>query len=93
MEAEQNARRSSGIPDQEAGEPLSVYSVVRDTPGLGQRFEQRGRLKQDSFLRPPKQRQRPDQQSENGKRGDHMRVSRGFQWVCMAGNLRQCEFR
>jgi hypothetical protein len=93
MEAEQNSRRGSGIPDHETGESLPVYSVVRDTSGLGQGFKQPGRLKQDSLLRPPKQRQRPDQQGEKDKRGDHMRVSRGFQWVCMAGNLRQCEFR
>jgi hypothetical protein len=39
MEAEQNARRRSGIPDHEAGEPLSIYSVVRDTPGLGLCFK------------------------------------------------------
>ena len=57
MEAEQNAGRSSGIPDHEAGEPLSIYCVVRDAPGLGRRFQQPRRLKEDSFLRPPKQKQ------------------------------------
>jgi hypothetical protein len=92
VEAEQNTDSASGIPDHEAGKPLSIYRVVGDAPGLGRRFKEPRRLKQDSFLRPPKQKQRPEQQSENDKRGNHMRVPRGFQCVCMAGNLRQCEF-
>ena len=50
MEADQNARRTSEVPDHEAGEPLSIYCVVRDASGLGQCFEQPRRLEQDSFL-------------------------------------------
>ena len=55
MEAKQNAWRSFGIANQEAGEPLSVQGVVRNPPRLGDRFQQSRWLKQDPLLRPPEQ--------------------------------------
>jgi hypothetical protein len=50
-------------------------------------------LKENPLLAPPDQEEKPAQQPQNQERANHASTSRGFQWVCMAGNLRQCEFQ
>jgi hypothetical protein len=50
VEAEQNARCTSGIPDHESDEPLSINCFVRHPSGLRWRVVQSRWLKEDSLL-------------------------------------------
>ena len=93
MKAEKDAGCRSRIPDDETNQRLPVLSLVLHPPGFGRGLIQSGRLKENSLLGPPKEEQEGEQQSNNDDRANHVSTLRGFQWVCMAGNLRQCEFR
>ena len=50
------------------------------------------RLEEDPFLRPPKKGPCTENQRDYEQNSRHMGRFRGFQSLCMAGNLRQCEF-
>jgi hypothetical protein len=81
------------ISDDVAEEPLPVLRLVVEPPGFWWSFVQSRRLKQDPLLGLPEEYHAREQQPKNGERDNHVSTLRGFQWVCMAGNLRQCEFR
>ena len=93
MKAEENSRSGSRISDDEPNQSLSIRSLVVHASGFNRRLMQAGWLKENSLLGPPDQQEEPAQQPKNQERANHASTSRGFQWVCMAGNLRQCEFQ
>ena len=93
MKAKENPGSRSRIPDDESNQPLSIRRFVIHAPGFDRSFMKSRWLKENSLLGPPDQQEEAGQQPKNQERANHVRTSRGFQWVCMAGNLRQCEFQ
>ena len=93
VKAEKNTGLSPRIADDETGEELTVRGPVAHPARLDRVSVKPRWLKENSLLRSPKKSQHGEQQREHNRCGNHMRALRGFQWVCMAGNLRQCEFR
>ena len=93
VKAEENPGSRSWISDDESSQPLSICGLVIHATGLDRSFIQSRWLKENSLLGPPDQHEKPNQQPKNQERANHVSTSRGFQWVCMAGNLRQCEFQ
>lgn len=81
------------VSDQEPKQWLAIYSVVSDSTAKRWFSEQGRGLKEDPLLLLPKKSKCTKDQGENEQYRSHMRSIRGFQRVCMAGNLRQCEFR
>jgi hypothetical protein len=93
VKTEESAGGSSRISDYETNQLLSILSFVMHAPGFSRSFIQSWRLKENPLLSSPEKENKGEQQPENHKCNDHVRTPRGFQWLCMAGNLRQCEFR
>ena len=93
MKTDQHSTRAARVSDQEPQQWLAIDRVVRDS--AAERWlpkEWRG-LEEDPLLLMSEQGKRAENQSDDEQRCGHVRLVRGFQRVCMAGNLRQCEFR
>ena len=93
MKAKQDTGCSPRVSDDEADQLLLIDGAVTHSAGFGRRLIQSWWLKEDPLLGPPEKEQEAEQQPEDQEHADHRSTKRGFQWVCMAGNLRQCEFR
>src|SRR3954464_12798329 len=93
VEAKQHPRGIRRITNEEARQSLTVERIVADPTAFNAGLIERRRLKKDTLLPPPDERQQTQNDNDKAERYDHASRARGFQWLCMAGNLRQCEFR
>ncbi len=93
MKAEHNTWSGSRISNDESDQLLLVNSVVMHSARLDRGLTQSRWLKENSLLGPPEEEHEAEQEPKDKKRFGHGSTARGFQWVCMAGNLRQCEFQ
>src|SRR3954469_16246082 len=92
VKAEQNARRTGRITNQKTDQALAVERIVTHAAALVRDFEEARRLKKNPLLIPPDQKHESENDADDSDRDYHGRMARGFQWLCMPGNLRQCEF-
>lgn len=88
VKAEQNAGRTAWIPNHEPKQRLAIHGVVCNSPAERWLSQQRRRLKENSLLLLPKESECAKDQDNNQEYGCHLPAPRGFQRVCMAGNLR-----
>ena len=92
VKTEQRSWSGIGISHDEAPEMLAICGLIVHAAGfLGISVKSR-RLEENPLLGPPKKSYRTEDQRDYEKRRRHVGRFRGFQSLCMAGNLRQCEF-
>src|SRR5207244_2991826 len=93
METDQNSASLPRISNNEADQLLPIHSVIAYLPTDRWCLDKRRGLKENALLLIPEIKQRTNNERDNYERNRHARATGGFQQVCMAGNLRQCEFR
>jgi hypothetical protein len=93
VKAHENTGRSRWLADEISNKRLTVLSAIFNSAEQGWPFMHPRRLKQNSFLPEPDEQDKNSQQNKDCQRRNHGTGLRGFHRLCMAGNLRQCEFR
>jgi hypothetical protein len=92
VKAKEGDRSGPRISYDEPLKMLAIGGMVVHAIGFSRITGKPRRLEEDFLLRPPKKSHCPENQCDYEKNRHHAGRLRGFQWLCMAGNLRQCEF-
>jgi hypothetical protein len=93
VKAYENTGRGRRLPDEISNKGLTVLSSIFNSAEQGRAFVHAWRLKQNSLLPEPDEQEKNSKQNKDCQRRNHGTGLRGFHRLCMAGNLRQCEFR
>ena len=92
MKTKQRARGGTRISNDESLETLAIRGLIMHAVGFVRVPVKSRWLEENPLLRPPKKGYCTENQRDYEEDSRHVGRFRGFQSLCMAGNLRQCEF-
>jgi hypothetical protein len=93
MEAEQSPSGGARISHDVTNESLAIFCLVLYLTRRSRHFVSARGLEENSLLALPQREEKTAKKQQDDESGNHSGIVGGFQCLCMAGNLRQCEFR